>query len=136
MSYKAKLVNTGGRNGVTKSLDGKYIFNIKPPVGDTQGEDTYNPELLAAAGMVSCYNGALLYHLEEAGKSTDGVSVEIELELIEDKRDQENMLSMVLKPKAEHLSMDELKIFGAKADKTCPYAKLFRGEAKYRIVYE
>lgn len=136
MKYQAKLTNTGGRDGVTKTLDGKTTFNIVPPQDGAQKDGTFNPELLVAAAAVSCYNGALLHHLKEAGKSTDGVSVEIEIELVEDERDKENMLSMTLKPKAPHLSQEELKHFSAEADRTCPYTKLFRGEAAYRIVHE
>lgn len=136
MKYYANLTNTGGRNGLTKSDDGQFSFTIQVPENLKQADGTYNPELLVAAGVVSCYNGAFLYHLEQAGKDTTGVEMKVEIELVEDERDGENMLDMKLIPSAPHLTKEEIKEFAAKADKTCPYTKLFRGEARYRIVVE
>ena len=136
MAYVAKLINTGGRDGVSKTTDGKHSFVIKHPENGSQAEGSYNPELLVAAGAGACFNGAFLYHLEEAGKSTEGVEMHIELELITDDNDGEKMLFWSLKPVAPHLSKEELKKFADLADKTCPYAKLFRGEAKYEIILE
>lgn len=134
MAYIAKLINTGGREGLTKTEDGKTEFKIVKPEGDKQPEGTYNPELLVAAAAVTCYNGAFLHHLEQAGKSTEGIEMHAEVVMKTDENDQENMLSLKLTPKAPHLSKEEVKEFAAKAEQTCPYTKLFRGEAEYEIV--
>lgn len=134
MAYIAKLISTGGRDGKIKSEDGSFSLDIKHPVDGKQPSGSYNPELLLAGAAVACYNGAFLYHLEKAGKSTEGIEMHAEVQLKTDSRDKENMLSLKLTPVAPHLSKEEIKEFADKADKTCPYTKLFRGEAEYEIV--
>ncbi|MAY99798.1 MAG: organic hydroperoxide resistance protein, partial [Micavibrio sp.] len=57
--YRAKAISTGGRNGISKSDDGKLSVNLAKPkeMGGT-GEGT-NPEQLFAAGYSACFLGAL-----------------------------------------------------------------------------
>ena len=54
--YTARVHTTGGRDGNSKSDDGKLEVRLTPPA--TNGPGT-NPEQLFAAGYSACYIGAL-----------------------------------------------------------------------------
>jgi Ohr subfamily peroxiredoxin len=54
--YTARVHTTGGRDGNSKSDDGKLEVRLTPP--GTNGAGT-NPEQLFAAGYSACYIGAM-----------------------------------------------------------------------------
>ena len=53
--YTARATSTGGRDGVSRTDDGKLDVKLSPP---GQGEGT-NPEQLFAAGYSACFIGAI-----------------------------------------------------------------------------
>ena len=54
--YTAKAHTTGGRDGASRSDDGRLNIKLSPP--GTPGDGT-NPEQLFAAGYSACFIGAL-----------------------------------------------------------------------------
>src|SRR5262249_5942523 len=54
--YTAKVRTTGGRNGASRSSDGR--LDVKHSIPGGPGEGT-NPEQLFAAGWSACFEGAL-----------------------------------------------------------------------------
>ena len=54
--YTAKTHTTGGRDGASRSSDGRLDVNISSP--GTAGVGT-NPEQLFAAGWSACFEGAM-----------------------------------------------------------------------------
>ena len=54
--YTARVNTTGGRDGNSKSDDGKLEVRLTPPAMNGPGT---NPEQLFAAGYSACYIGAL-----------------------------------------------------------------------------
>lgn len=54
--YTARVHTTGGRDGQSKSDDGKLEVRLTPPAANGPGT---NPEQLFAAGYSACYIGAL-----------------------------------------------------------------------------
>jgi osmotically inducible protein OsmC len=60
--YKAKATSTGGREGASKTDDGRLQVNLSTPkgLGGNDGPGT-NPEQLFAAGYSACFLGALKF---------------------------------------------------------------------------
>lgn len=60
--YTAKAISTGGREGTSKSDDGRLSLNLSTPkaLGGNDGPGT-NPEQLFAAGYSACFIGALKF---------------------------------------------------------------------------
>jgi len=65
--YTTQVHTTGGREGSSKSNDGKLAVNLSAPkaLGGNDGEGT-NPEQLFAAGYSACFIGALKAVMGEA----------------------------------------------------------------------
>lgn len=54
--YTARAHTTGGREGASRTDDGKLDITLSPPAGSGTGT---NPEQLFAAGYSACFIGAL-----------------------------------------------------------------------------
>jgi len=54
--YTARVHTTGGRDGNSRSDDGKLEVRLTPPAANSPGT---NPEQLFAAGYSACYIGAM-----------------------------------------------------------------------------
>jgi osmotically inducible protein OsmC len=54
--FTAKVHTTGGREGASRSSDGRLDIKLSPPGSATSGT---NPEQLFAAGWSSCFEGAM-----------------------------------------------------------------------------
>lgn len=60
--YIAEATSTGGRDGKSKSSDGKLVVSLSTPkeLGGAGGDGT-NPEQMFAAGYSACFIGALKF---------------------------------------------------------------------------
>jgi Ohr subfamily peroxiredoxin len=60
--YRAKATSSGGREGTSRSADGKLDMKLSVPkeMGGSGGEGT-NPEQLFAVGYSACFLGALKF---------------------------------------------------------------------------
>ena len=61
VAYSTSAIANGGRDGQSKTLDGKFAVTLATPKelgGDDNGN---NPEQLFAAGYAACFLGAMKY---------------------------------------------------------------------------
>ena len=59
--YTAKATTTGGREGTSKSDDGKLSVTLAPPKEFGGNGNGTNPEQLFAAGYSACFMGAMKF---------------------------------------------------------------------------
>ncbi|GAB2812753.1 organic hydroperoxide resistance protein [Comamonas piscis] len=121
--YTAHAHTTGGRDGASRTDDGRLDVNLSSP--GTSGQGT-NPEQLFAAGYSACFIGAMK---AVAGKQKlalpDGLSIDAEVDLgpIPNAYGIAARLTVNLpgmdKAVAEKLVHD--------ADQVCPYSNATRG---------
>ena len=131
IDYTAVAINTGGRNGLVRTEDGKIDLDVSMPKeigGD--GEKT-NPEQLFAAAYASCFGGALgavagktslrdseikaKVHLGNYGPNSFGLAVDIEVKI----------------PHAE--SLEHAQKLVEAAHEGCPYSKATRGNIEVNV---
>ncbi len=130
--YSTTFLNNGGHDGISKDRDSNVEFQVVNVLdGKPQPENTTNPEHLFAAALASCYGGAFLYHMAEAGKFSE-VTTEVTLSLVEDETGN-NHIQAVIHVDAPDLSEQDKKKFMELADQTSPYSRIFRGEAELKL---
>jgi lipoyl-dependent peroxiredoxin len=121
--YIAKTHTTGGRDGVSRSSDGR--LDIKLSVPGTPGIGT-NPEQLLAAGWSACFTSAMKI---EAGKMKvtlpPGLAVDAEVDLCV--TDGAYFLQARLNVSLPGLEPEVARALADAADRTCPYSKAARG---------
>lgn len=131
--YRSKVTSTGGRDGASKSEDGKLTLKLSVPqeMGGAGGEGT-NPEQLFAAGYSACFLGALqLVAGKEKvqlpqdtsitgevglGKIPGGFNIEVDLTVNAPGMDQQQLQALV-----------------DKAHGVCPYSNATRGNIDVRF---
>ncbi|EJT83078.1 OsmC family protein [Pseudomonas putida S11] len=71
--YIAEATSTGGRDGKSRSSDGKLVVSLSTPkeLGGAGGDGT-NPEQMFAAGYSACFIGALKFVAGQEKKSPAG----------------------------------------------------------------
>lgn len=121
--YTAKTHTTGGRDGVSRSSDGRLDVKLSIPGGPGEGT---NPEQLFAAGWSACFIGALRLAARElklALPADTAVDTEIDLgtnaggHLIQAR----HSVSLPGIPRETAQALLDL------ADRHCPYSKATRG---------
>jgi lipoyl-dependent peroxiredoxin len=121
--YTAKTHTTGGRDGASRSSDGR--LDIKLSVPGTRGIGT-NPEQLLAAGWSACFTSAMKI---EAGKMKvtlpPGLAVDAEVDLCV--TDGAYFLQARLNVSLPGLEPEVARALADAADRTCPYSKATRG---------
>jgi osmotically inducible protein OsmC len=132
IKYKATATATGGREGRSKTPDGKVDVALSVPreMGGGGGPGT-NPEQLFAAGYSACYLGALKYVAgQEKVKIPDDATVTAEVGIgpipggFGLDVDLRIALPGIDRAKAEDLVQ--------KAHKVCPYSNALRGNVDIR----
>ncbi|MBV4500972.1 organic hydroperoxide resistance protein [Pseudomonas shirazensis] len=131
--YIAQATSTGGRDGKSRSNDGKLEVKLSTPkeLGGAGGEGS-NPEQLFAAGYSACFIGALKFVAGQAkqplpadtsitakvgiGQIPGGFGLDIDLEI--------NL------PGLEQAAAQELV---DKAHQVCPYSNATRGNVDVRL---
>lgn len=130
--YTGKVNTTGGRDGASRSDDGR--LDIKHSSPGTAGAGT-NPEQLFAAGWSACFEGAMgLAARKMKVKLPDDLSIdaEVDLCLTGDEYTIDGRLNVNL-PGLDRAVAQELV---DAAHRTCPYSKATRGNinAQVRVV--
>jgi Ohr subfamily peroxiredoxin len=131
--YIAQATSTGGRDGKSRSDDGKLEVKLSTPkeLGGAGGEGS-NPEQLFAAGYSACFIGALKFVAGQAkqplpadttitakvgiGQIPGGFGLDIDLE--------------ISLPGLEQAAAQELV---DKAHQVCPYSNATRGNVDVRL---
>lgn len=123
----ATVINEGGREGVSKSLNGD--FEVKTT--GTKKSGYTNPEELFAAGFSACFNGALIFPLERDGHGDLPRSIRAEVTLLGDLPDFNTLhLAVHLVGKIEGLSKEETLKYMQETEDICPYSKAVKGNVE------
>ncbi len=121
--YTGKTHTTGGRDGASRSLDGRLDIKLSPPGSAAAGT---NPEQLFAAGWSACFIGAIGL---AAGKRKialpAGLAVDAEVDL--GTTDGAYFLQARLNVSLPGLDPALARELVAEAHNTCPYSKATRG---------
>jgi Ohr subfamily peroxiredoxin len=121
--YTGKTHTTGGRNGQSKSDDGRLDITLTPPGGSGAGT---NPEQLFAAGWSACFIGALgkaAQKLEVTLPKELAVDAEVDLGTNDDGYQLQARLNVSLPGVAADVAQQLIDM----AHATCPYSKATRG---------
>jgi lipoyl-dependent peroxiredoxin len=127
--YTGKTHTTGGRNGASRSSDGRLDIQLTAP-GAT-GEGT-NPEQLFAAGWSACFIGAIgkAAQVQQVTLPKElAVDTEIDLAQGDDGYSLQARLNVSL-PGIERATAQALVDL---AHQTCPYSKASRGNIDVTI---
>jgi len=121
--YTAKTLTTGGREGQSKSSDGRLDIILSPPGSSGAGT---NPEQLFAAGWSACFIGAMR---RAAGnlkiQLPDDLSVSTEVDL--GTNNEGFLLQARLTVSLPGLAREAAEAVVQSAHQLCPYSKATRG---------
>jgi Ohr subfamily peroxiredoxin len=127
--YTAKVHTTGGRDGASRSSDGRLVVNLSSPGGPGNGT---NPEQLFAAGWSACFMSAigLAAHQKKIALSADRfIDAEVDLGTNEGGyvlRARLNVSLLGLPHEVAQALVDA-------AHQICPYSKATRGNIDVTI---
>lgn len=127
--YTAKTNTSGGRNGASRSSDGRLDIKLSSP-GST-GAGT-NPEQLFAAGWSACFIGAI-GKVAEAMKVTLPPDVQVDAEVDLGTGDGGYLLQARLNVSIPGVPRDIGQALIDHAHQTCPYSKAIRGNVNVAI---
>lgn len=127
--YTAKVRTTGGRDGASRSSDGRLDIRLSTP--GTPGAGT-NPEQLFAAGWSACFEGAMAL----AARSMDVtlptdvvIDAEVDLNVV----DGAYFLRAGLNVSIPGLDRNVAQAIVGAAHQMCPYSKATRGNIDVTI---
>lgn len=127
--YTAKTHTTGGRDGASRSSDGRLEVNLSPPGAVGTGT---NPEQLFAAGWSACFLGAMGVAAAKAKVSLPAdraVDAEVDLGLSEGGYVLRARLNVSL-PGLDHAVAQSIV---EAAHQICPYSKATRGNIEVTL---
>jgi osmotically inducible protein OsmC len=120
--FTAKVHTTGGREGASRSSDGRLDIELSPP-GSTAGGT--NPEQLFAAGWSACFEGAMglaARKMKIALPADTAIDAEVDLCLT----DGAYFLQARLNVSIPGLERGVAQALVDAAHQTCPYSKATR----------
>jgi Ohr subfamily peroxiredoxin len=125
--YTAKTHTTAGREGESRSSDGRLAVSLP----GTPGNGT-NPEQLFAAGWSACFEGAMgrAARTMKVAMPPD-VAVDAEMDLCV--ADGEYSLEARMNVSVPGLPRDVAQALVDAAERTCPYTKAIRGNVPFSI---
>jgi Ohr subfamily peroxiredoxin len=127
--YTGKTHTTGGRNGASRSSDGRLDVQLSAPGSNGTGT---NPEQLFAAGWSACFIGAIgkaAQTLKVTLPPDVAVDTEVDLVLGEDGYSLQARLNVSI-PGVDAATAQALV---DTAHQTCPYSKATRGNIGVQI---
>ena len=127
--YTAKAHTTGGRDGASRSDDGKLDVKLTPP---GQGGNGTNPEQLFAAGYSACFIGAMK---AVGGKMKIAVPNDVAVDAEVDLGPIPNAYGIAARLNVSLPGMDRetaQKLVDA-AHQVCPYSNATRGNIDVQI---
>ena len=113
--YTARTHTTGGRDGASRSSDGRLEVKLSSPGGPGAGT---NPEQLFAAGWSACFEGAM-------GLAARGMKVALPADAY--------LLQARLNVSLPGLERDVARSIVDRAHQTCPYSKATRGNINVTV---
>jgi lipoyl-dependent peroxiredoxin len=127
--YTAKTHTTGGREGASRSSDGRLDIKLSSP--GSAGIGT-NPEQLFAAGWSACFEGAMGLAARKR-KITLPADLFIDAEVDLGTTDGAYFLQARLNVGLPGVERDVAQALVDEAHQTCPYSKLTRGNINVTI---
>jgi Ohr subfamily peroxiredoxin len=127
--YTARTHTTGGRDGMSRSADGRLDIKLSPP--DSSGAGT-NPEQLFAAGWSACFAGAMglaARRMQIALPADLAIDAEVDLGMAGDAY----LLRARLNVSLPGLDRERARAILDAAHQTCPYSKATRGNIEVAI---
>ena len=127
--YTAKVHTTGGRDGASRSSDGRLDIKLSSPGAPGNGT---NPEQLFAAGWSACFISAMAL---AAGKMKIALPADRAIDAEVDLRTTGGgyFLQARLNVSLPGLEREVAQALVDAADQTCPYSKATRGNIKVVI---
>ncbi|WP_264309769.1 organic hydroperoxide resistance protein [Pseudomonas putida] len=131
--YIAEATSTGGRDGKSRSSDGKLDVKLSTPkeLGGAGGEGT-NPEQMFAAGYSACFIGALKFVAGQEKKALpadSSITANVGIGQIPGGFG----LDIDLHIKLPGLAQAEAESLVEKAHQVCPYSNATRGNVDVRL---
>ncbi|PSH68389.1 peroxiredoxin [Phyllobacterium brassicacearum] len=121
--YTGKTHTTGGRDGSSRSSDGRLDVKLSSP--GTAGSGT-NPEQLFAAGWSACFEGAMGIAARQMKITLpEDAAIDAEVDLVAE--DGAYRLQARLNVSLPGLEHDVARALTDAAHRTCPYSKATRG---------
>jgi osmotically inducible protein OsmC len=121
--YTAKVHTTGGRDGASRSSDGRLDIKHSSPGGAGLGT---NPEQLFAAGWSACFEGAMGLAARKMKIALPAdLAIDAEVDLCN--TDGAYFLQARLNVSLPGLERDVAQALADAAHQTCPYSKATRG---------
>jgi osmotically inducible protein OsmC len=127
--YTAKTHTEGGRDGTSRSSDGRLDIKLSPP--GTAGGGT-NPEQLFAAGWSACFIGAMGRAAGQM-KITIPADVAVDAEVDLGTAGGGFLLQARLNVSLPGLERETARALVEAADQMCPYSKATRGNISVAI---
>jgi osmotically inducible protein OsmC len=127
--YTAKVHTTGGRDGASRSSDGRLDVRLSTP--GTPGTGT-NPEQLFAAGWSACFESAMRLAAREM-KITLPADLAIDAEVDLNITDGAYFLRARLNISLPGLEREVAQALADAGHQTCPYSKATRGNIDVAI---
>jgi osmotically inducible protein OsmC len=127
--YTAKVRTTGGREGTSRSSDGRLDIRLSTPGGPGGGT---NPEQLFAAGWSACFEGAMAIAARKMNVTLPAdlaIDAEVDLNIA----DVAFFLGARLNVSVPGLDRDVARALVDAAHQTCPYSKATRGNIEVEI---
>lgn len=127
--YTAKAHTTGGRDGASRSSDGRLDVKLSSPGGPGAGT---NPEQLFAAGWSACFIGAMglaARQLKASLPAETAVDAEVDLGMT----GGGYLLRARLNVNLPGLDREVAQNIVDAAHQTCPYSKATRGNIDVEI---
>lgn len=127
--YTGKTYTTGGRDGASKSNDGR--LDIKLSIPGSTGAGT-NPEQLFAAGWSACFIGAMGIAAAKM-KVTLPANLSVDTEVDLGTAEGGYFLQARLNVNLRGLEPEVARALADAAHQTCPYSKATRGNISVEI---
>ena len=127
--YTGRAHTTGGRDGASRTDDGRLDIKLSPPGGAGTGT---NPEQLFAAGYSACFIGAIK---AVAGKMKVAVPADVAIDAEVDLGPIPNAFGIAARLKVSLPGLDRetaQKVVDA-AHQVCPYSNATRGNIDVQI---
>ncbi len=127
--YTAKTHTTGGRDGASRSSDGRLEVKLSTPGTAAAGT---NPEQLFAAGWSACFEGAMglaARSMQVALPADVAIDAEVDLGMTGDAF----LLQARLNVRLSGLEREVAQAIVDRAHQTCPYSKATRGNIDVTI---
>lgn len=127
--YTAKVRTTSGREGTSRSADGRLDIRLSTPGGPGGGT---NPEQLFAAGWSACFEGAMAIAARTMNVALPAdLAIDAEVDL--NTADNAYFLRARLNVSMPGLDRATAQAVVDAAHQTCPYSKATRGNIDVAI---